>query len=139
MDDIDEINKCVPREGGDVLSYIPNSIKYKITLGLFDELGQLKGWAFGVDMGTTGTLGVTEDSQQRGVAGVLGVKFSNMIVDQNDMDLLWNVNHGNDKSHGLARKFGAKNIGTVTWMAVNRRVTKKMTKMGMFQIFYPKI
>jgi len=51
MDDVEEINQKLLREGGDNVDYVTNSIKYKITFGLFDENNKLQGWLFGVDVG----------------------------------------------------------------------------------------
>jgi len=139
MDDIEQVNQQVHREGGDNLNYVANSIKYKDSFGLFDEAGKPQGWIFGVDIGTLGTVGVGNDHKHKGGGSALAVYIAKIMAKDYDMDTLWNVNHGNDFSHGLARKFQAKNVGTVTWMAVNQRVTKKMTQMGMYQIYYPKL
>lgn len=139
LDDVPEINQKLLREGGDNLSYIETSIKYKLSLGIFDEEGKVQCWLYGVDIGSHGTLGVTEGHQQKGAASAMSVKFVQMLVKDLDMDLVWNTHHGNDAAHALARRFKAKDIGTITWMAVNKVVSKKMTKMGMYQIFYPKL
>lgn len=139
LEDVPEINQKLLREGGDHLSYIEHSIKYKLSLGLFDENGKIQSWLYGVDIGSHGTLGVTENHQQKGAASAISVKFVQMLLKDLDMDLAWNTAHGNDAAHALANRFKAKNLGTVTWMAVNKRVSKKMSQMGMYQIFYPKM
>lgn len=139
LDDVSEINQKLLREGGDHLSYIEHSIKYKLSLGLFDENGVLQSWLYAVDIGSHGTLGVTENHQQKGAASAISVKFVQMLLKDLDMDLAWNTAHGNDAAHALAHRFNAKDIGTVTWMAVNKKVSKKMSQMGMYQIFYPKM
>jgi len=134
---MEAINKNVLREGGDNVNYVLNTIKYKETVGLYDDSNKLQGWVFGIDMGTMGTAGVTNEHSHKGGASALGVAYSKMMAKDHDMVTVWHVNHGNSKSHGLARKFMAKDIGTVTWMAVNKRTSAKMTQMGMFQIYYP--
>jgi len=136
---VPEVNQKIEREGGDNLGYIENTIKYKLSLGLVDETGKLQAWLYGVDLGTHGTLGVCEDSQQKGAASAISVKFAQMLLKDVELDFVWNTAHGNDKAHAMAAKFNSKAIGTVTWMAVNKIVSKKMTQMGMYQIFYPNI
>ncbi|KAJ6643995.1 hypothetical protein Bhyg_08960 [Pseudolycoriella hygida] len=139
LDDLPEINQKVIREGGDHLNYIEHTINYKISLGLCDENGILQSWIYGVDVGTHGTLGVAENHKQKGVASAIGVKILKMIAEKHDMDLTWNTEHGNDAAHALSHRYRASNLGTVTWMSVNKRVTNKMSQMGMYQIFYPKL
>lgn len=127
--------------GGDSIGYIENSLKYKLCLGLFDDKNSLQGWVLGVDLGTHGTLMTANEHQQKGIAGAVGVTFGKMVLqpENGEFDSIWNVDHGNEKSQGLARKFGAIGVDTVTWMAVNKRVSSKMSQMGMYQIFYPKL
>lgn len=139
QNDVSEINQKLLREGGDHLSYIEHSIKYKLSMGLFDENGVLQSWLYAVDVGSHGTLGVTEHHQQKGAASAISVKFVQTLLKDIDMDLAWNTAHGNDAAHALAHRFKAKNLGTVTWMAVNKKVSNKMSQMGMYQIFYPKM
>lgn len=132
-----EINEKLLREGGDNIGYLENTIKYKLSMGLFDENEKLQAWLYGVDIGTHGTLGVTDDHQQKGAASAIAVKFAQTLLSEVELDFVWNTAHGNDKAHGMAAKFNSKAIGTVTWMEVSKRVSKKMSKMGMYQIFYP--
>lgn len=139
LDDVAEINQKLLREGGDSIGYIESTIKYKLSLGLVDQSGKLQAWLYGVDLGTHGTLGVTDDHQQKGAASAIAVKFAQMLLSEVELDFVWNTAHGNQKAHGMAAKFNSKAIGTVTWMEVNKRVSKKMSKMGMYQIFYPSI
>ncbi|KAJ6637505.1 hypothetical protein Bhyg_10236 [Pseudolycoriella hygida] len=139
LNDLDDVKKKVVREGGDHLNYIELSIKYKISLGLCDENGTLQSWIYGVDVGTHGTLGVADNHKQRGVASAMGIQIAKLIVAEFDMDVVWNTEHGNDVAHLLPKRYGASDLGTVTWMAVNKRVSEKMSQMGMYQIFYPKL
>lgn len=139
LNDVDEINQKVQREGGDNLRYIEHSIKYQLSLGLFDERGVMQAWVYGVDVGTLGTLGVTDEHKAKGAGSATSTTFAKIILNQDtDVDIVWNAEHGNVAAHALAHRYRAKNIGTVTWMAVNKRVSKKMSQMGMYQIFYPK-
>lgn len=80
---------------------------------------------------------MTEGNKQKGTASALTVKFAQTLLTNEDVDYVFNVAHGNDAAHALFKRFNCKPIGTVTWMAVNKGVTSKMTKMGMYQIFYP--
>ncbi len=139
LDDVAEINQKLHREGGDNICYVENTIKYKLSLGLVDENDKLQAWLYGVDLGTHGTLGVTDGHQQKGAASAISVKFAQMLLKDVELDFIWNTAHGNDKAHGMAAKFNSKAIGTVTWMAVSQKVSKKMSQMGMYQIFYPSI
>jgi len=139
LDDVNEINEKLLREGGDNIGYIENTIKYKLSLGLFDETGKLQAWLYGCDIGTHGTLGVTDGHQQKGAASAISVKFAQTLLRDIDMDLVWNTAHGNEKAHGMAAKFNGRATGTVTWMKVSRKVHNKMTQMGMYQIFFPKM
>lgn len=126
------------REGGDNLNYVEHAIKYKLSLGLCDENGELQSWVYGCDVGTQGSLGVTDQYKQKGAGSACSIRFTKILAENFDMDLLWNAEHGNDAAHGLARRYKATNLGTVTWMAVNKRIHTKMSQMGMYQIFYPK-
>lgn len=140
MDDVDEIHTKVQREGGDNLQYIEHSIKYKLTMGLFDENGVMQSWVYATDVGTLGTLGVADEHKARGAGSAIAVHFGKILLAQDsDYDVIWNTAHGNVAAHAIARRFHAKDIGTVTWMAVNKRVSTKMSQMGMYQIFYPKL
>jgi len=82
-------------------------------------------------------LGVTDGQQQKGAASALAVKFARTVLDEYGMATVWHVAHGNDIAHNMAKKFSGQLIDTVTWMSIRKRTSKKMTKMGMFQIFYP--
>jgi len=139
LDDVPQINENLLREGGDNIGYVENSIKYKLTLGVFDENGKLQAWIFGVDLGVEGSLGTTDHHKRKGAASACAVKFAQTVLTDLDVDFVWNVAHGEDSAEGFARKFKGIPISTVTWMAVNKRVSKKMTQMGMYQIFYPKL
>jgi len=130
LDDVAEINEKLLREGGDHLGYVENSIKYKLSMGICDENGKLQVWLYAVDIGSHGTLGVTDQHQQKGAASAMSVKFVQTLLKDLDMDLAWNTQHGNDAAHALARRFKAKDIGTVTWMAVNKKVSKKNDTNG---------
>lgn len=107
-------------------------------MGLFDEKDALQAWVYAVDIGSHGTLGVTNDHQKKGAAGAISMKFIKLLLKDIDMDVVWNTAHGNEKAHAMALKFNSRPIGTVTWMAVNRKTSNKMSQMGMYQIFYPK-
>ncbi|XP_037030040.1 uncharacterized protein LOC119069924 [Bradysia coprophila] len=139
LNDVDEINQKVQREGGDNLRYIEHSIKYKLSLGLFDENNVMQSWVYGVDVGTLGTLGVTDEHKAKGAGSATSTTFAKVLLNQDtDFDIVWNCEHGNTAAHALAHRYKATNIGTVTWMAVNKRISTKMSQMGMYQIFYPK-
>lgn len=141
VDDIDIVNEKLLREGGDPIGYVENSLKYKLCIGLFDQKGVVQGFVLGVDMGTHGSVITASEHQHKGVAGAVGITYGKMVLEpeNGEFDSIWCVDHGNDKSHGLARKFGGIIVDTVTWMAINKRISKKMTQMGMYQIFYPKL
>lgn len=111
---MDEINQKLLREGGDHLSYIQKSIQYKLSLGLFDEKGAIQCWLYAIDVGSHGTLGVTEGHQQKGAASAMSVKFVQLLLKDLDMDLAWNTAHGNDAAHALAHRFKAKDLGTLS-------------------------
>lgn len=99
---------------------------------MFDENGKLQSWVSGCDIGTQGSLSVTERHQQKGLASALSIKFGKLVADKYDMDLVWNTEHGNDAEHELAHRCNAANLGTVTWMTVNKRPPGLVSLMGMY-------
>lgn len=138
-DDVPELKKKVVRDGGDTLGYLETTIKYKFSLGLFDETGKLQAWLYGSDIGSHGTLGVTDGNKQKGAASALAVKFAQTLLKDIDMDFVWNTAHGNDAMNAMTAKFNSQKIGMTTWMSVKKRGTGKMIKLGMYQVFYPNV
>jgi len=134
---VDEINNECPRDGGDHLNYVKNSIEHKMSIGIFDKhTDELIAWCFEMDYCSIG-MGVVKSSKKRTGLGSYAVKtLLKRISNDNDMDITWHVIHGHKISHKFCQSIGGQIFDTFTWLSAKRKVIKGASKFGLYQLIY---
>lgn len=93
-------------------------IEHNVSVGLFDESGQLLAWCLTFDFGSLAALQVEESQMRKGYGEIVTRAITQKIAEENDIDVTSNYVDGNIRSHNLATKIGFKTIGTNRWVGV---------------------
>ncbi|KAG5671155.1 hypothetical protein PVAND_001368 [Polypedilum vanderplanki] len=122
LENVDEINEISPREGGDDLNYIRNSIKHKETLAIFEKSSnELIGWCLAMDFCSIG-MGVVKSNYKRSRLGsILLMTMSKKLAIEKNVDINWNVVHGHTISHKWSLSLGLKKFDTFTWLTAKEK------------------
>ncbi|KAG5671158.1 hypothetical protein PVAND_001371 [Polypedilum vanderplanki] len=137
LDNVDEINKESPREGGDDLDYVKNTILHKETIGIFvKSSNELLGWCLAMDYCCLGMGVVKSNLKRSGLGTCLILKLSKKIVTEKDIDITGNVIHGHPTSHKFIQKLGGKKFDTFTWLTARPKMLEGASRFGLFQIVY---
>lgn len=136
-ENVGEINAEAPREGGDYLGFVKNSIEYKQSLGVLDKSSnELIAWCFEMDYCSVG-MGVVKCALQRSGFGTFFIlSMAKKIAVEKDMDITWNVIHGHKVSHCFSQKCGGSKFDTFTWLSAKERKVYGASRYGMYQIVY---
>ncbi|KAG5671157.1 hypothetical protein PVAND_001370 [Polypedilum vanderplanki] len=137
LDNVDEINKEMPREGGDNLDFIKNTILQKETIGIFEKSSnELLGWCMSMDYCSHGLSVVKGNLKRSGLGTLLVWEMSKQIAAKKNIDLNANAIHGHPTSHKFGQKFGGRKFDTFTWLTARPKKLEGASRFGLFQIVY---
>lgn len=114
----DKINSIWPHryEGSD--KFIEYSIKYHISVGLFDDDKNLVAWCLRYDNGSLAILQVDDKHLRKGFGSLVVKEISKRIAIKCECDVISLVLHENLKSINLFKKLGFEELGGHTWFGL---------------------
>lgn len=115
---MDQINLAWPHryEGSD--EFISYSIKFHMSVGLFDDGGKLMAWCLRYDNGSIALLQVDEQHMRKGFGSLLAKVMSKKIAVEFDSDVTAMIVDQNKKSIGMFTKLGFVDSGAHTWFVM---------------------
>jgi RimJ/RimL family protein N-acetyltransferase len=105
-------------EGSD--QFISYSIKYHLSIGMFDESNDLLAWCLRYDSGSLAMLQVDKNHLRKGYGSVVTKLMCKKIADEFDSDVVSSIVPGNEKSLNMFLKLGFKKCGPHTWLVVKK-------------------
>lgn len=117
---MDKVNSAWPHryEGSD--KFISYSIKFHMSIGLFDDKDELLAWSLRYDNGSLGVLQVDEKHLRKGYGNLIAKALSRRIAVEDDGDVMSLIVNKNVKSIDMFTKIGFEPTGLHTWFVVTR-------------------
>jgi GNAT superfamily N-acetyltransferase len=106
-------------EGSD--KFISYSIKYHISVGLFDETNELLAWCLRYDNGSVGILQVAKKHRRKGLGTLVSKFLCKRIAEEEDTDVLAQIVPGNVQSEQMFGKIGFKATTPHSWLVLQKK------------------
>lgn len=97
------------------------SIKYHLSIGLFDERNELMAWCLQYDNGLLALLQVDTKHKRKGYGSLIAKAFSKQIAEEYGLDIGATVVHENSASRTMFEKIGFKIVGPHTWFVLKHK------------------
>lgn len=115
---VDKINSVWPHRSEKSIEYLSYLIKNNVSVGIFDEHGELAAWCLQNDTQSLAALQTDENHLRRGLATAAVQLICKKIVQHNNVDIHTNIVHKNTLSLRLFEKLEFDVIDNNFWTSV---------------------
>lgn len=117
---MDKVNKVWPHRYDGSDKFISYSIKFHMSIGLFDDKDELIAWSLRYDNGSLGVLQVDEKHLRKGYGNLIAKALSRRIAFEDDCDVVSLIAYENVKSINMFTKIGFEPADRHTWFVFTR-------------------
>lgn len=121
LENVEQINSVWPHRYECSDKFLEYSIKYHISVGLYDGDKNLVAWCLRYDNGSLAILQVDKKHLKKGFGSLVVKKISKKIAIECDSDLIALILHENLKSKNLFKKLGFEELGGHTWFGFKNK------------------
>lgn len=115
---VNKINTAWPHRYDGSEKFISYSVKYHMSIGLFDVNDDLVAWSLRYENGSLGVLQVDENHLRKGYGNLIAKALSKSIAVEDDCDVTAQIVKENVKSLNMFSKLGFKPDGPHSWYVV---------------------
>lgn len=116
-----KINEMWPHRSESSLAFIEYLIDHLLSVGLFNETGELVAWCLQLDFGSLATLQVDENHLRKGYGEVVTKAICRKIATEWKLDITSNILNTNIKSIRLFEKLGFQDVDKNYWIGITKR------------------
>ena len=121
LSNVVKINSAWPHRYDGSDQFVAYSIKFHLSLGLFDGNGELLAWSLMYDNGSLGVVQVDENHLRKGYGSLIVKGISRKIVAEYELDVTALVVQSNERSLQFFTKLGFKQTGEHTWFGMKNK------------------
>jgi RimJ/RimL family protein N-acetyltransferase len=118
---LEKINSVWPHRGDESTEYLGYLMKHNVSVGIFDENGELAAWCLQNDTQSLAALQTDENHSRKGLAVAAVQLICKKIAEENDVDIHTNIVHTNIPSMKLFEKLGFENIQDNFWISIQEQ------------------
>lgn len=117
---VDRINSVWPHRYEGSEKFIAYSIKYHLSVGLFNEHDDLLAWSLRYDNSSLAVIQVEAEHFRKGYGSLVAKAISKQIASEDGCDVISLVVPENLKSTNMFSKLGFREAGNHTWFVMTK-------------------